>query len=119
MTAPVYFIMAGSQPGEGAVITRDRNFLTDLWALNVSASVPNSWYLLETNYVSIVPYLVHIYSPEMMSDLELNENYCITRDVIASLIHHLNESDFFCSQSLCNSISPHSRPLRTHYSIIP
>ena len=53
LTAPAYFIMAGSQPGAGAVVTRDRNFLTNLWVLDVSASVPNSWYLLETNYVSL------------------------------------------------------------------
>lgn len=52
LTAPAYFIMAGKQAGQGAVVTRDRNFLTDLWALNFSVSVPNSWYILETNYVS-------------------------------------------------------------------
>lgn len=54
LTAPVYYILAGSQPGAGAVVTRDRNSLTNLWVLNVSASVPNSWYLLETNYVSYI-----------------------------------------------------------------
>lgn len=53
LTAPAYFIMAGKLAGEGAVVTRDRNFLTDLWVLKVSASVPNSWYILETNYVSL------------------------------------------------------------------
>ena len=52
LAAPVYYIVAGSEPNEGAVVTRDRNFLRDLWVLNVSSSVPNSWYILETNYVS-------------------------------------------------------------------
>ena len=51
IAAPAYFIVAGSKPNEGAVITRDRNVLSDLWQLNVSSSDPNSWYILETNYV--------------------------------------------------------------------
>ena len=51
LAAPVYYILAGSKPNEGAVITRDRSILVNLWQLNVSASVPDSWYLLETNYV--------------------------------------------------------------------
>ena len=53
LTAPVYYIVAGSRPNQAAVISRDRNFLGDLWVLNVSSAVPNSWYLLETNYVSL------------------------------------------------------------------
>ncbi|XP_065911752.1 N-acylethanolamine-hydrolyzing acid amidase-like [Dysidea avara] len=59
LAAPVYYILAGSKPNEGAVITRDRSILVNLWQLNVSASVPDSWYLLETNYdhwKSPVPY---------------------------------------------------------------
>ena len=51
LAAPVYYILAGSKPNEGAVITRDRNILVNLWQLNVSTSAPDSWYLLETNYV--------------------------------------------------------------------
>ncbi len=51
LTAPTYFITAGSAHNEGAVLTRDRNTLANLWSLNVSAAVPSSWYLLETNYV--------------------------------------------------------------------
>ena len=51
IAAPAYYIVAGTKPNEGAVITRDRNVLSDLWQLNVSSSDPNSWYILETNYV--------------------------------------------------------------------
>ena len=52
LSAPVYFISAGSQPNQGAIITRDRNFLRKFLPLNVSLTLdPNSWYLLETNYV--------------------------------------------------------------------
>ena len=51
IAAPAYYIVAGSKPNEGAVITRDRNVLSDIWQLNVSSSDPNSWYILETNYV--------------------------------------------------------------------
>ena len=54
IAAPVYYIVAGSQPNEGAIITRDRNILNDLWQLNVSSSDPNSWYILETNYVRML-----------------------------------------------------------------
>ena len=51
IAAPAYYIVAGTKPNEGAVITRDRNVLSNLWQLNVSSSDPNSWYILETNYV--------------------------------------------------------------------
>ena len=54
IAAPAYYIVAGSKPNEGAVITRDRNILNDLWQLNVSSNDPNSWYILETNYVCIL-----------------------------------------------------------------
>lgn len=50
IAAPVYYTVAGSEPDQGAVVTRDRNILNDLWQLNVSSSDPNSWYILETNY---------------------------------------------------------------------
>ena len=52
LSAPVYYISAGSQSNQGAIITRDRNELRKLSPLNVSLTTdPNSWYLLETNYV--------------------------------------------------------------------
>jgi len=50
----IYYISAGSSPGEGMVISRDRNNggilskAADRWALNTSA--PNGWFRLETNY---------------------------------------------------------------------
>jgi len=49
MIAPAYFILGGTKPGEGAVITRDRVGVADLWELSPKSSGP-SWYLLETNY---------------------------------------------------------------------
>lgn len=33
-TAPVYFIIGGMLPGEGAVITKDRLRANDIWTLN-------------------------------------------------------------------------------------
>lgn len=45
--APVYFIVGGVRPGEGAVITKDRFKTTDLWRLNETAS---RWYMVETNF---------------------------------------------------------------------
>lgn len=41
-----YIIMAGDQPGQGAIITRDRNTTRDVWNL---ADAGQFW-ILETNY---------------------------------------------------------------------
>jgi len=53
LIAPVYLITAGVNPGEGAVITRDRDHADDsdgvengVWSLQP----PRYWYRLETNY---------------------------------------------------------------------
>jgi len=44
----VYYIVAGSKAGEGAVITRDANKTgVDVWAL---PNGPKPWFILETNY---------------------------------------------------------------------
>lgn len=50
LVAPVYYIMAGSKSNEGAILSRDRNANPHEKLLNVSSSLPNSWYLMETNY---------------------------------------------------------------------
>lgn len=48
LLAPVYFILAGTQPGEGAIITRDRNSdRADVYSLSDSE---DKWFLLQTNY---------------------------------------------------------------------
>jgi len=52
LDAPSYIILAGSSPGEGAIITRDRDKADDvqrLLKIYPKAEHP-SWYLLETNY---------------------------------------------------------------------
>ena len=54
--APAYFIVAGTKPGEGAVMTRDRDSVRDLWSLGTIHSNVQSWYILETNYVSTKDY---------------------------------------------------------------
>jgi len=46
LIAPAYFILGGIHPGEGAVITRDRKKIADMWELTTS----HRWYLVETNY---------------------------------------------------------------------
>ncbi|XP_065178544.1 N-acylethanolamine-hydrolyzing acid amidase-like [Sycon ciliatum] len=50
LTAPVYYIVAGVARDEGAVITRDRVKVDDVWQLQSHSSASYSWYLLETNY---------------------------------------------------------------------
>ena len=52
LIAPAYFILAGMQPNEGVVITRDQFELVNLWQLDLANS---TWYLLETNYDHWVP----------------------------------------------------------------
>ena len=46
LIAPAYFILGGTKAGEGAVITRDRKGVADMWELTTS----HRWYLVETNY---------------------------------------------------------------------
>jgi len=46
LIADVYYIIAGSAPGEGAVISRNRMNASDVWRLQS----PKRWYLVETNY---------------------------------------------------------------------
>mmetsp|Transcript_41040 Transcript_41040/g.114058 ORF Transcript_41040/g.114058 Transcript_41040/m.114058 type:complete len:383 (-) Transcript_41040:207-1355(-) len=47
LSAAAYFILGGTKPGEGAVVTRDRDAVVDVWRLNPVAGL---WYVLETNY---------------------------------------------------------------------
>lgn len=46
LPADSYFIVAGTEAGEGAVITRDRN-QSDVWRLGDG---PSDWFLVQTNY---------------------------------------------------------------------
>ncbi|XP_070581991.1 N-acylethanolamine-hydrolyzing acid amidase-like [Ptychodera flava] len=45
--APVYYIVGGVGPGEGAVITRNRKTAVDVWYIDIDQG---RWYLVETNY---------------------------------------------------------------------
>jgi hypothetical protein len=48
LDAPSYFVVAGAQPGEGAIVTRGRDSTdVDVFPLNASAG---RWYVVETNY---------------------------------------------------------------------
>lgn len=47
LIGPIYFILGGSESGEGAVITRAVDRTLDTWNLNVKN---NTWFVLETNY---------------------------------------------------------------------
>lgn len=50
LIAPVYFIVAGVNPNEGVVITRNQSHTVDTWRLNSQSKGIEKWYLLETNY---------------------------------------------------------------------
>jgi len=46
--APVYYIVGGSKPGEGAIIARSREGIVETVKLNPRTA--NGWYILEDNY---------------------------------------------------------------------
>jgi hypothetical protein len=46
IVAPAFLILAGMERGQGAVITRDRNYAVDIWTLDS----PKRWFEVETNY---------------------------------------------------------------------
>ncbi|XP_064644693.1 N-acylethanolamine-hydrolyzing acid amidase-like [Lineus longissimus] len=52
LIADGYYIVGGVQPGEGAVITRDRTRAADVWNLDADNS---RWFLVETNYDHWLP----------------------------------------------------------------
>ncbi len=47
LIAPAYFILGGTEPDDGIVITRDQDSAINLWKLDTKNSI---WYLLETKY---------------------------------------------------------------------
>lgn len=47
LAAEVYLIVGGVSAGQGAVITRMRNYPQNIWKINVAEG---RWYVLETNY---------------------------------------------------------------------
>lgn len=47
LIAPCYIIIGGARPDQGAVITRDRIAVLDLWKLDTPKG---EWFLVETNY---------------------------------------------------------------------
>ncbi|XP_050714635.1 acid ceramidase-like isoform X2 [Eriocheir sinensis] len=66
LLAPVYFILGGTQPGEGCIITRDRdNF--DLATLGESGE----WFLVQTNYD-------HWRSPPFFDDRRTPARHCLS-----------------------------------------
>ncbi|XP_073717268.1 N-acylethanolamine-hydrolyzing acid amidase-like [Misgurnus anguillicaudatus] len=50
--ADVYYIVGGVRPGEGVVITRDRDGSADIWPLD---PVNGNWYRVETNFDHWLP----------------------------------------------------------------
>jgi len=49
LIAPVYYIVSGTKPGEGAIITRDRND-GNVRRIGDAKQGDGSWYVCETNY---------------------------------------------------------------------
>mmetsp|Transcript_8137 Transcript_8137/g.12367 ORF Transcript_8137/g.12367 Transcript_8137/m.12367 type:complete len:393 (+) Transcript_8137:45-1223(+) len=54
LISPIYFITSGPQPGQGAVITREKDISLDVWQLNQELN-DGSFYVVETNYDHWVP----------------------------------------------------------------
>jgi acid ceramidase len=51
LVSPVYFIVSGAKPGQGAVVSREKNETLNLRTLS-EALADNSFYVLETNYAN-------------------------------------------------------------------
>lgn len=47
LLAPIYYIVGGPKPGQGAVITRERRSTVDTWKIGEGNS---TWFVAETNY---------------------------------------------------------------------
>lgn len=69
LLAPVYFILGGTKPGEGSVITRDRDDY-NVVNLGSSATGSGSWYLVQTNYD-------HWKEPPFFDDRRTPANRCM------------------------------------------
>lgn len=69
LLAPVYFILGGTKPGEGCIITRDRDH-SDLLNLWTTANGSGSWYLVQTNYD-------HWKQPPFFDDRRTPANRCM------------------------------------------
>ncbi|XP_042226882.1 acid ceramidase-like isoform X2 [Homarus americanus] len=70
LLAPVYFILGGTQPGQGCIITRDRDN-SNLLTLGSTKTGSGSWYLVQTNYD-------HWKKPPFFDDRRTPANRCMT-----------------------------------------
>lgn len=50
MIDPLYFIVAGAKPGEGAIVSRNATADADVWRLKDGYPKENPFYVVETNY---------------------------------------------------------------------
>jgi len=58
LMAPVYIIVSGATAGQGAIVTREREYALDVWPLGFNAHNddgnvvpdPTAWYRVQTNY---------------------------------------------------------------------
>ena len=56
LIAPAYYIVAGANPGEGAVVTRSRDGPDNSHGMGIwRLDAPSAWYRLETNFDPYVP----------------------------------------------------------------
>ncbi|XP_065058054.1 acid ceramidase-like [Rhopilema esculentum] len=75
LIAPVYFILGGTKPGEGCVITRSRTKSLDVMSLDPPKGV---WYVLETNYD-------HWKAPLFIDDRRTPANTCMKNTTQAGM----------------------------------
>lgn len=50
LIAPAYFLLAGIEPHEMSIVTRNQTGVVDTWKLDPSSTDFDSWFLIETNY---------------------------------------------------------------------
>ncbi|CAI9559100.1 unnamed protein product [Staurois parvus] len=74
ITAEIYLTVAGTKPGEGVAITRDRDGLADVLNLNAS---DGRWFLVQTNYDRGTPHPQYDNRMYVFAHSQLMIEHCI------------------------------------------
>lgn len=102
LLAPVYFIVAGTKPGEGAIITRDRNSEeANVYSLS---DTEDKWFLLQTNYD-------HWEKPPSYDDRRGPGKYCM-RNMTQQALGFSGLFDVLGTQPVLNMLTAYAALMR-------
>jgi len=114
VSAAGYMIVAGVKAGEGAVLTRDRDSLVDMWRLD---AIAGRWFLVETNYDHFLmpPFGDNRRAPEFRALEEIGQDHIDAEGLFGVLsIDHVNhtagENEPMNSETIYTTIMQASKP---------